>query len=324
MLADADFFSPILPQGFASAAAKDFCARARHRLDRMAMPPCRMPSRRVDLSVAKRPEGTPRAPLYVARGAGFLPRMPARLRLATPPIWPVGAGHPAAAPALELVQLSSTAGSPAHNLRPVRRLPTCDSLRRPYGEIRGRGEPDTHPGLDVASTSTQRQARAGLPRSGDPLSQGRRHLTRERANPIVARLARPAHPAAHPSGDVAGSPGARATAQLNAAVAPSARRGDPSRHRDRETWRSDLARMLEDRARLDARIIRTVPLAKFATVFRPRPWAIHPDWPGSRAARGGGVARILAGPAPGPVTDQWMTEGPAPDRAAEAMPASTR
>lgn len=304
------------PRVYATPLGVDFCAALVAGLDRKlkGQPPEAIA--RVDLYVANaRMERRLRA-LYIARGAGFLPRIR--------PVQALGdqadlAGLPAAIPPLRLrLQLVQLIGKLLDNqpqLAPRSALyDLADSLADLMGEMFEEGvTPEGIAGLDVAEHATHWQRAQAFLELVTHYLKDDAALTREaRQTRIVALLARQwqARPPSHPV-IVAGSTGSRgATAQLMEAVArlPQGAVVLPGIDRDlpQEIW----ARLLEDRRKgLDGEDHPQFRLAKFAERLGLDPWAI-PDWPGSERPRGGRGAVISLALRPAPVTDQWLEEGP--------------
>ena len=268
---------------YATPLGTDFCAALVAGLDRMlaGQPPEALA--RVHLYVANaRMERRLRA-LYLARGAGFLPRIR--------PVAALGeagtrAGLPAAiAPLrlrLELVQLVGKLLDAQPDLAPRSALyDLADSLADLMGEMFEEGvTPETIAGLDIGDHAAHWQRSQSFVDLVTHFLHDDAALTREaRQTRIVAALARQwqADPPAHPV-LVAGSTGSRgATAQLMEAVArlPQGAVVLPGLDRDMppEIW----ARLLADRRQgLDGEDHPQFRLAKFAERIGLDPAAI-PD-----------------------------------------------
>jgi double-strand break repair protein AddB len=313
-----DLFAPQdCPRLYATPLGSDFCAALVAGLDHMLADQPPEAIARVTLYVANARMDRRLRALYLARGAGFLPR-----------IKPVGAlgeagtlaGLPAAIPPLrlrlQLVQLIGKLLEAQPDLAPRSALyDLADSLADLMGEMFEEGvTPDTIAGLDIGDHATHWQRSQSFVDLVTHFLQEDAALTREaRQTRIVAALARqwqttpPADPVI-----VAGSTGSRgATAQLMEAVArlPQGAVILPGIDRDMppEIW----ARLLEGRRDgLDGEDHPQFRLAKFAERLGLDPAAI-PDWPGSQRPAGNRGAILSLALRPAPVTDQWLAEGPA-------------
>lgn len=312
-----DLFAPLSgPRVFATPLGVDFCAALVAGLDLMlaGQPPEAIA--RVHLHVANaRMERRMRA-LYVARGAGFLPRIR--------PVQALGdlAGPgdlPAAIPPLrlrlQLVQLIGRLLDREPHLAPRSALyDLADSLADLMGEMFEEGvTPAAIAALDVGEHAIHWQRAQAFLELVTHYLKDEAALTREaRQTRIIAALARrwqtdpPPHPVI-----VAGSTGSRgATAQLMAAVAGLPQGAVVLPGIDRDLPRDIWTRLLSDRREgLDGEDHPQFRLAKFAERLGLEPWAI-PDWPGAGRPRGGRGAVVSLALRPAPVTDQWLEEGP--------------
>lgn len=313
-----DLFPPTTgPRVFATPLGVDFCAALIAGLDAMLAGHPPEAIARVHLYVANaRMERRLRA-LYLQRGAGFLPRIR--------PVLSLGegadlAGIPAAIPRLrlrlELVRLIGALLDREPHLAPRSALyDLADSLADLMGEMFEEGvTPADIAALDVTDHAGHWQRAQSFVELITHFLQSDAALTRPaRQTRIVAALARrwqgdpPAHPVI-----VAGSTGSRgATAQLMEAVARLPQGAVILPGLDRDMPPAIWARLLEGRrAGLDGEDHPQFRLARFADRLGLDPHAI-PDWPGSARPLGGRGAIVSLALRPAPVTDQWLTEGPA-------------
>ncbi|MBF9061458.1 double-strand break repair protein AddB, partial [Rhodobacterales bacterium HKCCSP123] len=280
------------PRVFATPLGGDFCAALVAGLDRMlaGQPPEAIA--RVQLYVANARMDRRLRSLYLARGAGFLPRIR--------PVSALGeagtlAGLPAAIPPLrlrlELVQLIGRLLDAQPDLAPRSALyDLADSLADLMGEMFEEGvTPETIAALDVQDHATHWQRSQSFVDLVTHFLQEDAALTREaRQTRIVAALARQwqATPPAHPV-IVAGSTGSRgATAQLMEAVARLPQGAVILPGIDRDMPPAIWARLLEGRRDgLDGEDHPQFRLAKFADRLGLDPAAI-PDWPGATRPAG--------------------------------------
>ncbi len=321
-----ELFSPQThPRVFATPLGVDFCAALVEGLDTVlrGQPPEAIA--RVDLYVANARMERRLRSLYLARGAGFLPRIRPVLALGEAADL---AGLPPAIPPLrlrlELVQLIGRLLDREPHLAPRSALyDLADSLADLMGEMFEEGvSPATIANLDVGDHAVHWQRAQAFLDLVTHFLQDQAALTREaRQTRIVARLAHqwqtspPTHPVI-----VAGSTGSRgATAQLMEAVARLPQGAVILPGIDRDMPRAIWARLLEDRREgLEGEDHPQFRLAKFADRLGLDPWAI-PDWPGSARPLGGRGAVISLALRPAPVTDQWLAEGPRLTGLTEAM-----
>ena len=312
-----DLFPPCeTARVYATPLGTDFCAALVAGLDRMlaGQPPEAIA--RVTLYVANARMDRRLRALYLARGAGFLPR-----------IKPVGAlgeagtlaGLPAAIPPLrlrlELVQLIGRLLEARPDLAPRSALyDLADSLADLMGEMfEEEVTPEKIANLDVQDHATHWQRAQSFVDLVTHFLQEDAALTREaRQTRIVAALARQwqAEPPAHPV-IVAGSTGSRgATAQLMEAVARLPQGAVILPGIDRDMPPAIWARLLEGRRDgLDGEDHPQFRLAKFAERLGLDPAAI-PDWPGAARPEGTRGPILSLALRPAPVTDQWLAEGP--------------
>jgi len=310
---------------FATPLGVDFCAALVTGLDTMLQGQPPEAIARVDLYVANARMERRLRSLYLARGAGFLPRIRPVLALGEAADL---AGLPPAIPPLrlrlELVQLIGRLLDREPHLAPRSALyDLADSLADLMGEMFEEGvTPDAIANLDVGDHAHHWQRAQAFLDLVTHYLQDDAALTREaRQTRIVARLARqwqtqpPTNPVV-----VAGSTGSRgATAQLMAAVARLPQGAVILPGIDRDMPHAIWARLLEGRREgLEGEDHPQYRLAKFADRLGLDPAAI-PDWPGSARPLGGRGAVISLALRPAPVTDQWLAEGPRLKGLAEAM-----
>ncbi|PWK61395.1 double-strand break repair protein AddB [Roseicyclus mahoneyensis] len=321
-----DLFPPVAgPRVLATPLGVDFCAALVAGLDAMLQGQSPEAIARVDLYVANaRMERRLRA-LYIARGAGFLPRIrPVQALGDSVDLSDLPPAIPPLRLRLELVQLIGKLLDAQPKLAPRSALyDLADSLADLMGEMFEEGvTPQAIAGLDVGDHAIHWQRAQAFLDLVTHFLQDDAALTREaRQTRIVARLARlwQSQPPAHPV-IVAGSTGSRgATAQLMEAVARLPQGAVILPGIDRDMPQAIWARLLEDRREgLDGEDHPQYRLARFADRLGLDPWAI-PDWPGAERPRGGRGAVVSLALRPAPVTDQWMTEGPRLTGLAEAM-----